>query len=247
MKGKNMQQEKKIVTGTIVEAARVLEVFKFKKSHHKIGSKLILAGKDMELGKDIDVTWLQAAADTYKISPDINDYVIVQVPLVTSDIPNRNLQAFAYEELTYFDPLHGRMVYQTFIGKPTYQDHNNSDPLQAKGINLDASLVPVPRYGVWKTMVLSGFDRTKDKTLVDQIIRKRRNSYSMGALTDAFLCSVCGAVVDPMNLCEHMQAGKGSLHNGKLAYEICIGVNFIENSSVEQPADVTAISNEIYS
>lgn len=74
-------------------------------------------------GKTIDYSWLRGAAETYRISPDIHDYLLTEVPIVTVTIPNRNLHCFPYDEVTYFDPRFGKFVYQTFIGKPTYADH----------------------------------------------------------------------------------------------------------------------------
>ena len=51
----------------------------------------------------VDFSWLPAAAETYNISADPNDLVICDVPLVTVDVPNRNCQAFPYEEVSYFE------------------------------------------------------------------------------------------------------------------------------------------------
>jgi len=211
------------------------------------GRKVVLSGRDVGFQTDIDISWLPLAADTYDISPDIRDYIIVPVPLVTSDIPNRNLQAFTFDELTYFDPMMGMSGYRTFVGKPTFVDHNNSDPLQAKGINLDASITAIPKYNVWKVNVLSAFDRTKDSTLCRDIVNGERRAYSMGCLVSFFECSICGHRSKKQNAseCEHMALGKGSIIDGKLVYEICRGINFIENSSLtgNDPADVTAFSS----
>ena len=55
----------------------------------------------------------------------------------------------------------------------------------------------------------------------------------MGALVDSFKCSVCGQ--DQSCSCT-----KGSIIEGKLAYQQCVGTNYIESSSVDSPADVTA-------
>ena len=125
------------------------------------------------------------------------------------------------------------MIYQSFIGKMTTIDHVNDNPIHAKGVIFDASLHYVPKYDIWKVMLLCGFDRTKDPDLVQDILNKKRKCYSMGALVDAFKCSVCGRD-------QHCQCTKGSIVNGKLVYQQCIGTNYIESSSVEDPADVTA-------
>ena len=239
--------KKHLIRGEVSEPQLIVEAFRFRKFNYTAKGKYILATSSVNgINRDIDISWLKAASDSYDISPNINDYILVQVPLVTSDIPNRNLQAFAYEELTYFDPMYGNLVYKTFIGKPTHKEHDNIDCKKAKGVNFDSVLVPVPKYGIWKVMVLSGFDRTKDPDLARSILSGERNSYSMGALVDNLVCSICGKVVDPKNLCPHMKMGKGEVFNGRLIYELACGVNFIENSSVENPADVTAVSSSLY-
>lgn len=228
------------VKGSFVRSERFLETYKGKVD--KTRNRLAL-GNTQLFNSDIDISWLPAAAESYHISADPKDYVLVEVPLVTVDIPNRNLQAFPFEEVSYFDPLYGRMIYSTFIGKPTHIDHQNKDPLKAKGVNFDASLRYVPEYDVWKIFVLSGFDRTKDPHLVDQILRKKRTGYSMGALVENFVCSISGAVDTNIKPSRY---SKGQTFQDHLAYQICVGVNYIENSSVEDPADVTAYTEQLW-
>ena len=44
-----------------------------------------------------------------------------------------------------------------------------------------------------------------------------------------------------------MRKGKGTVTaDGKLVYQVCVGVNYIENSSVEDPADITADTEAIW-
>jgi hypothetical protein len=213
-------------------------------------SRMVLSRRDTGFYADVDVSWLQAAAESYHVSPDIRDYIIVPSPVVTSDIPNRNLQTFTMEELAYFDPLMGMMGYRTFVGKPTFVDHNNSDPTKAKGVNLDASMIHIPKYDVWKISVLSAFDRTKDADLCKGILKGERQAYSMGCLVAEFECSVCHHRAKKQNAadCEHMSLGKGNIVNGKLIYEVCRGINFVENSNLSgnDPADITAFAPEIF-
>ncbi len=126
-------------------------------------------------------------------------------------------------------------------------DHENKDPLKAKGVIFDASLQFIPAYDVWKIRILAGWDRTKDPWLVDQIVRKKRTGYSMGALVENFVCSACGAIDTNVSKCRCMQKGKGAVTaDGKLVYTCCVGVNYIENSSVEDPADITADTEAIW-
>lgn len=222
---------------------RVIEAFRGK--HDKRNKTLVLAGESL-VRSDIDVSWMEAASDSYDISSDPRDYVLVDIPIVTVDIPNRNLQAFPYEEVSYFDPLYGKMIYQTFLAKPNHIDHDNKDPLKAKGVIFDASMQYVPAYDVHKIRILSGWDRTKDPWLVGEILRKRRTGYSMGALVENFVCSVCGSIDTNLRKCSCMMKGKGAIVGSKLVYQQCVGVNFIENSSVDDPADITADTDSVW-
>lgn len=231
------------VVGHIVRSDHVIEAFRHK--HDQRRNHLVIAGESLNRS-DIDVSWLSSAADSYDISADPRDYVLVDVPLVTVDIPNRNLQAFPYEEVSYFDPLYGQMVYQTFNRKPCHIDHDNKDPLRAKGVIFDSSMEFVPAYNVWKIRVLSGWDRTKDSWLAEQIVRKKRTGYSMGALVENFVCSICGQIDTNVRKCPDMRKGLGHVIKGKLVYQQCVGANFIENSSVDDPADITAETDAIW-
>lgn len=189
----------------------------------------------------INVDRLAYASELYKISPDPKDYVLVEVPIVTVDIPNRNAQGFPYEEVTCFERDAGDVVYRTFIGKPTCLEHKNDTNDDAQGINFDASLRYVPEYDVYKIFVLSGFDRSKNKWLADEILAGRRKYYSMGALVRAFVASCCGKIHTDKELCPHMKKhGKGALVDGNILWQLCTGAAYDENSSVDDPADVTA-------
>lgn len=200
----------------------------------------------------IDYSWLKAASETYNVSPDIKDYVVIPIPIITSDVPNRNYQAFELNDLVKFDSMTGRMLYQTFIGKPTFINHANSILVEARGVNLDVSLLPIKRYNLAKTMILSAFDRNKDRDLVKDILNGR-NGYSMGALAEHFECSMCAGVIGPAvkRTCTCFGTDYtdlrtlGSVANGKLHYHIAKNFRFIEVSSVDSPADVTAISDTI--
>jgi len=240
-----------VVLGEVVVAASTIEAYKNMYNYDKgqgVTASILEGKKTSASGafkRDIDVSWLAAAADTYHISADINDYVIVDIPSVTIDIPNRNLQAFPYEEVSYFDNMQGSLVYQTFIGRPTHIDHKNANPIEAKGVHFDSALQFVPGYNVWKIRTLAGFDRTKDAKLVDDILSGRRNGYSMGALVQNFVCSNCGKVETVKMPCRCMAMGKGSIVDGRLVYQLCAGVQYFEQSSVDDPADPTALSNSI--
>jgi len=193
----------------------------------------------------VDISWLASAADTFKVSPDIGDYVLTTVGIVTSDLPNKNMQGFTKQELTYFDPIIGRPTYKTFVGAGLHYEHQNKDPLKAKGVILDSMITYIPKYDVFKVLVLAAWDRTKDVDLVKQIMSGERSGYSMGCLVKAFVCSVSGQIVTP---------DKGPYRRGqivyvdgqpRLCYHLCTGSNFFEMSSVGNPADVSAIGDRL--
>jgi hypothetical protein len=196
---------------------------------------------------------LKAASKIYNISPDIRDYVVVPVPVVTSQVPNRNGQGFHAKDLLEFIPDMGMMRFQTFINKPTHIDHKNQVLAAAKGINLDAAIIPIKAYGVIKVNVLSAFDRTKDPDLTRAILKGDRNAYSMGAVASYFECSFCGGVLGPTVKrtcsCEADYRDLRSINRvigDKLLYHVAKDFVFIENSSVGSPADISAVSNIIY-
>ena len=58
-------------------------------------------------------------------------------------------------------------------------------------------------------------------------------------------CSICGNKAEyPFQFCEHVQQ-KGRVYDGKLAYEVCRGVEYFELSFVFTPADPTAYTMAI--
>ena len=198
---------------------------------------------------ELDLDFLPAAGESYNISSKPEDYVIVALPIVTCDVPNRNLQCFPTEEVTHFDPLYGMMVYETFKKKPCHIDHVNEDPAKAKGVHVDASMQYVPKYDIWKINVLTIWDRSKDPQLIKDILSKKRKGYSMGATVSNFICSVCGKI-DNMDAhsCEHMRPPGGIWgENKRLGMQLCTGVCYFETSNLEnEPADPSAYSEDIY-
>jgi len=201
----------------------------------------------------IDVSWLKAASTKYHISPNLNDYVVESVPVLTAGIPNINMQGFSVKALTEFDPDQGCVRYKTFVGKPTFEEHQNTDITKAKGVNLDASLVSIPKFKIGKVVVLSAFDRTKDEKLVSAIFKRERKSYSMGAIASYFNCSICSGILGPGvdRTCSCVGTdytnlrSYGQVINGKLHYIEGADPVFIENSSVASPADVSAVGTQV--
>lgn len=233
--------------GRLVEARRLFSDFSSERSRINAGHFEVNAAEEdaSDFRSRVDISWLASAADTFKISPDIGDYLITTVGIVTSDVPNKNMQGFTKPELTYFDPLLGRPTYKTFIGAGLHYEHQNKDPLKAKGVILDSMITYIPKYDVLKVLVLAAWDRTKDTDLVRQIMSGERNGYSMGCLVKAFVCAVSGQIVTP---------DKGPYRRGqkvyvdgvpRLCYHLCTGSNFFEMSSVGNPADVSAIGDQL--
>lgn len=85
----------------------------------------VRAKVEVQASSELDfTTWLPFAADTYKISPNISDYVLRKIPLCPSDIPNRNGIAFPLQELIkYQPPPTNRQVYKAWAGCPVHIEH----------------------------------------------------------------------------------------------------------------------------
>lgn len=213
-------------------------------------NKLRIAGPDLKNCScdTLDISWLRSCSDAYDISPKISDYVITEVPCVVADYPNRNGDAFGREELLEWRIPMSRMAYQTFVGKPTHQDHNNQNPREAKGVILDAVLTPV--LGKPHVKLLKAFDRSKDPSLAKKVQKRNRIGHSMGALVEKTRCALpwCEYISDGRTTCEHIAngEGKGRVINDHLVYEEMLQFYFIESSSVLDPAYVVALSDVIH-
>lgn len=251
------QDNKTIVLGTTVssEETKICNIDDIKKGK----SQFVLASEvspDFKTFKEVDYSWLPLCSDTYEISPDIQDYIFVQVPIITADVPNRNLQAFPFLEITSWDVNQGCPVYKTFIGKPTYTNHkNNTIPHLAKGVHFDSTLEFVPKYGLYKINVLLGFDKKKDPGLCEAIVNNKGvTGYSMGAMVETFLDTHSGKFIG-LNDPEYKKH-KGTLSkDGILRYLCCVGATYFETSCLgdfgrndpgEPPADHTAVSDVIF-
>lgn len=211
-----------------------------------------LGGQYMH-GRKLQYPWLRSASPVYAVSHDIRDFVIVAVPIVTSDIPNLNCQAFNASDLFQFDRDSGHMRYNTFTAQPTFQDHVNGIAVNAKGVIFDTTIIHVPKYNVFKVVALCGFDRSKDASLANDILSGKRNGYSMGARAYYFQCSICGGVLGPQITrtctCQGSDyrdlASLGHVVHGKVHYHMAKFFNYIEISSVGSPADFTAVTDNL--
>ena len=196
--------------------------------------------------------WLPRAAEHYHISPNLSDYVIVPVPSIISELPNTNGDSVTKEELMRFKPDYGQLAYRTWIGKPTHIEHQNKDITQAKGVILDVFLRRLPAKfagGHVKVIKLLAFDRTKDELLVDAILKRKFNTYSLGMYYKRFQCSVCGTTVSQSNarFCDHTNLRRKTYirPDGQLVYRKCQDIIGFETSAVADPAYVAATSDII--
>ena len=233
------------------ETPHIIEGYKLEQFTDPQG-RLRVAGTELNscnCENTLDVSWLKSASKAYDISPDVNDYVLTEVPSVSVGYPNRNLDSFPHSELLKWRIPMSAMAYQTFRGKPTHQDHDNRDPKKAKGVIFDAVLLPV--MGKLHVVLLKGFDRSKDSKLAELVQKRNRIGHSMGALVEKTLCSLpyCRFASDGNKTCEHIDGGKGKgrIIDGRLVYEEMMDFYFIEDSSVTDPANIVALSGEVYS
>ena len=197
-------------------------------------------------------SWLPMAAEKYKISSNLEDYVCVPVVIMPSDLPNRNGIAFPYKELVSFNPnpYTKKIAYQTWEAAPTFYEHKNDNYEEAKGVIFAVTMSPIQgsQGDLYKVVCLCGFDRTKDAKLYSRILRKELSTYSMGAYVDNYVCSICGKGYDQGG-CKHVSINDPTFrtfeteHGSKLAYYEAVGVAGFECSAVETPAYISAQNN----
>lgn len=213
--------------------------------------------QDLVAKLDFEI-WLPFAAETYKINPKIEAYVIKPMPLMPSDLPNRNGVGFPIAELTkYQPPPISRQVYKAWTGVPVHLEHDNEDHEKALGVVLDTALTPIKNFGNgkhWKVMGLVAVDKDKYPEVAQKLLDNKINTGSMGTMADNFTCSVCGhqAHENQFMNCSHITSTKHVNwklvnHEGqqKIAYLNAHGLSPIEFSIVADPAWTTALSDEI--
>lgn len=154
--------------------------------------------------------WLPFAAETYKISRNIEDYLITVTPICPSDLPNANGYAFPLAELTKFQaPPVSRQVYKAWAGTPLHREHRNEIHEDALGVVLDSSLHKIRGYGqgkLWKVMGLAALDKNKAPTEAQQMADGTLRTFSMGTDAGYITCSVCGAadIIEGRASCGHL-------------------------------------------
>jgi len=193
---------------------------------------------------------LQAGSGHYNISPRVDDYIVVPVAIVPTEIPNLNGFAMPLEELTAFVPHRKQLAYQTWAGCPTHENHEADNPRNAKGIVVDSVLKKSPFESIWYMTQLLAFDKTKDPTLCEKILDDNQNSYSMGCTAQWYMCSVTGKNINDSpyfptnnpNQPVYLTTGRKGEAPNQLVYAKGIGITGEETSSVGVPAWRTAIT-----
>jgi hypothetical protein len=158
----------------------------------------------------------------------------------------------------------GDYGFRTFVGRPVFIDHNNSDPQRARGVVVDAMLhienpqkISSDSYWskapsnhapeTWIELLLEVDGKSFPK-LAKSLLDGKVNAVSMGCNVEYTLCSICNhkaATVE--DYCSHIKKKGTTFKTGnvdKVAYEDCYNVNFFEISAVFDPADVTALFTE---
>lgn len=207
-------------------------------------------GEDLMQGHVLDIhNTLPGASKHYNISADLNDYIIVPVFTIPSEIPNRNGVGFPLEELTDFSPEDGMYYYQTFKNKPTHFEHVNKDYTIAKGIIADCYMRLLKGYSynrIWKMVELLMWDRTRDPDLCKEILSGGINAYSMGAMVGGYSCSYCGS---ELGRCHHLHKDQKVdfySQGGHLVYRRVSKPRGFETSAVATPAYSVAATDHFF-
>lgn len=165
-------------------------------------------------------------------------YLYAAVRACTADVPNLNYDMLPDREL--------KTAYQSFIGAYNYLNHDNQDPAKARGAVIDARYHDEDPDDKWVECLIE-MDEDRCPKLCSLIRSGEIDTVSMGCNVESTTCSVCGKTAEyPFQYCEHIQQ-KGRTFGGKLAYEICNGIDFFELSWVYDPADPTAHTERVAS
>lgn len=191
-----------------------------------------------------------------------DDFLYVRVRAISSRV-NLNHDSWPSEELN--------KSYRSFIGKPLFVEHNNSDPRRTRGIIVDAKIHNDenektssldPYYAsdecwdchkppTWVELLLEVDAHTFPK-FATAIIKGDIDGFSMGANVERSVCSHCSnEATSPEEFCSHILS-KGAYFDfedpqtgrktARRAAEHCYDFHFFELSGVVQPADETALT-----
>lgn len=193
---------------------------------------------------------LPFAGPALNISRDPNDYYLTAVPILTSDLPNRNGVGMPLRELAMWNVELGRQAYMGWKGMPLHYEHKSDDPLQAIGIIADVALAPVVGFNggrIYKVVALAAVDMTKRTNITSRIASGDLFTWSMGCEVDSYSCAYCGK---PEGECIHIDPKKDVEFyemDGYIIYRNVHGIKPFELSAVEDPAFPSAIGNHDWS
>ena len=209
--------------------------------------QFVKADSTSSLGFEVDFSkWLPFAAECYNISKDPKDYLLYPVPILYSDLPNRNGIGMPLSELMKWNRERGTQAFAAWKGMPMFKEHASDVVKNALGVIADTALRPITGFGngkFYKVMALAALDRSKGSDYVAQVEQGNINSYSMGAMVDSWGCSYCGAGEGKCNHIDPKKPVNFYELNGKLVYKNVFGINPFELSIVADPAYATAISD----
>jgi hypothetical protein len=194
-------------------------------------------------GFEQKLPWL---APVMHISSNPEDYFMFPVPIMYSDLPNRNGVAFPLSELVKWNSDLKCQGYESWRYAPMFVEHQSDDITTAIGVVADVSLRKIEGYGdgkLWKVVALAAIDRTKNPELARRMEAGEINTYSMGAMVDGWTCSYCGA---GEGKCAHIDPNVPVTFyelNGRMVFKNVFGIGGYELSVVEDPAYLTAISD----
>lgn len=207
---------------------------------------------------------LDTVADAYVISRDPSDYLLIPVRANSADRPNENMDAWRREELLRFAPQIGRRVYQTYIFKPHFVNHNSGNYALARGLILDAHYnddnlaSDLAKEAVFEATgkriandefveCLIAMDTTKDPPLAEAYRNGSVYRFSMGCDVESTECSICKKIAtNTFQFCDHVRGKLAKMAypidggHSRRAFEWCLGTIFAELSGVDDPADKDA-------
>lgn len=179
------------------------------------------------------------------LSSDPKDYFMFVVPIMYSDLPNRNGFCFNLQELIKWNSELKCQAYEGWRYAPMYEEHRSDDITKALGVVADVSMRPISGFGknIWKVLALAAIDRTKNAELAEDVEKGEINTYSMGAMADHINCGYCGA---REGKCRHLNTNSPVTFyelNGRMVYKTVEGVSPYELSVVRDPAVAIAHSD----
>lgn len=209
----------------------------------KFGAPTVtLMGRGTLAGNTQDIELHNVSFEDFNFKPEPG-YVYAVSRAISSRV-NANYDAWPVDQI--------KKSYKTFVGRPIYVEHNNSDPDRARGVILDAVYRESKlASGITDASVycLMEVDAQSFPKLANAIMEGQLNAVSMGADVEGTQCSACGKYASkPAEYCTHIPRLKGRnvtvYKQGKriesLVYESCIKPNFFELSFVFEPADESA-------